>query len=139
MRVIDTAAALARALDQPLDPDLKRLLTTRRDQLGGIDNTARFVIAHPGDSLASVEAALGFPIATNLVDGSVYPDPDFTPSWEHVRWHSGGWAEVVFILFDDGAAEVLLAQAGQGADPVLSGLLNDHAAPALERIGPATA
>ena len=66
MFIIKGEADLARALASPLDADLKRLLSLRRDQLlhdtdYELDELAKFVIAQPGDPLDALEAALGFP------------------------------------------------------------------------------
>ena len=67
MHIIDTRAALARALDQPLDPDLRRFLTTRLAELGEhVWEAARFIVVEVGDTLAEAEAAIGFPF---LLDG----------------------------------------------------------------------
>lgn len=44
MLVINSGRDLERALTQPLDPGIKRLLLLRRDQLGEIEGSARFVV-----------------------------------------------------------------------------------------------
>lgn len=126
MLTIDTDARLARALDQPLGAAVHRLLTLRREQLGSIEGIAAFHLVEAGDTLADVEAVLGFPIATDLIEGTSYPDPDFTPSWESAELHSGGVYEIVYVLTDDGYAHVLLVPDRDDTDPVLRSLLRDH-------------
>lgn len=126
MLIIDTPAALARALDQPLDPDLRRLLELRREQAGAGLEAARFIIVEVADTTASVEAAIGFPLL--LHDGG-----DVAPAWEWAERHDGGWIEVVFVLSDDGPADVLLVPERDGTDADLINLLHLHAADDLER------
>lgn len=129
MQIIDTAAALARALDQPLDPALRALLVTRRDQLGShVEEAARFIVVEPPDTLADVEAAVGFPIA---IEGE--------PTWEWTQRHGGGWVEIVVVLSDDGPADVVLVRDADGSDPELTRLLHDHTAPAADQEATETA
>lgn len=124
MLIIDSNAAMAAALDGPLEPELRRLLTIRRDQLDGYDldlaDMARIVVVAAGDSLTDVEAALQLPIATNLVDGSTIGTSNFTPSWEYAERHPSGWTEIVYILSDDGFGLVLMVPDVDGIDPTLS-------------------
>lgn len=117
MLIINTTAALGRALQQPLDHSLHRLLTTRRDQLGdSMEEAARFLIIEPPDTLADMEAAIGFSIATD--DG---------PSWEWMEQHDGGWAEIVFVFSDDAPADVLLVPTWSDIDVDLIALIQRHA------------
>lgn len=115
MLIIDSTAAMARALDQPLDPDLKRLLGLRRDQLA----EARFIVVDASDTIASIERAIGFPL---LLDDQ--------PTWEWAERH-GSVIEVAFIFGD--AADVLLVPDRDGTDAALIALLHLHAAEDLER------
>lgn len=138
MLIIDSTAAMAVALDQPLDPALRRLLTTRRDQLAGagdLGHAARFLVVEPRDTLADVEAALGFPIITGVEDGVRLDDPDAVPCWEWAENHDGGWVEAAFVYSEDGAADVLLVCEGQGIDPNLIALLRHHAPYGHENLG----
>lgn len=123
MLIIDTAAAMAHALDRPLDPDFRQLLTLRRDQAG---DAARFIVVQPGDTIISIEEAIGFPVM--LHDGD-----DAAPAWEWAQRHDGGWIEVVFVLSDDGPADVLLVPDRDGTDADLIALLHIHTAADLER------
>ena len=125
MNIIKTALALERALASPIDADLHRILTLRRDQLGeNFGDYAHFIIVGPGDRLADVEAALGFPIATNIY-GIGYGQPDFQPCWEWVEHHSGLF-ELVFVL-DDELATVVLVPDDPGTDPTLLQLCREFA------------
>ena len=61
----------------------KRLLTKRRDQLGGtITDDVQIVIIQPGDTLEDVEQHLGFSVFQNPGDGSRWGQPDFSPGFE---------------------------------------------------------
>jgi hypothetical protein len=59
MFVIRTAEEMARALDSPLDPELKRILAEHWARLADYDlplsDLAQFVIAQPGDTLGDLE------------------------------------------------------------------------------------
>lgn len=124
---IRCSAEMARALDSPLDDDLKALLRHRRDQLlDGFDDydlgeLTHFTVATASDTAASIEAALGFDPTVNLVDGSRLGDPDFTPSWEWIERHAG-WVEIAFVLTDDGFGHVLLIPDDADIDPTLLAL-----------------
>lgn len=134
MLIIDSLEAMARALDQPIDRDLKRLLARRRDQLladtGGdcdLKELALFVVVEPGDSLPAIEEAAGYPVVT---DGG----------FEWVERH-GRWFEAVTILSDDGFGTVLVVPDSQGVDATLLECLREEAEPeqpstaALDREG----
>lgn len=94
----DRAAIRAAARDPTLDPALRALLTLRHEQLGGAG--AHLHVLDPGDTVADAEAAAGWPLT---IDGE--------QQWEWGERHPG-WTEVVFVLSDDGPAQVLLAPAG---------------------------
>lgn len=118
MNIIDTHTAMARALDQPLDPGLKRLLALRRDQMAG-DGEVRFVVVEASDTTTDIEATIGFPL---LLDDQ--------PQWEWVERH-GDIIEVAFIFGE--AADVLLVPNHDDTDANLIALLRLHAADELDR------
>lgn len=137
MRSFTTRAAVESAVaNGSLDPDLRRLLAVRARQLEddtepGVElgELAHFHVVQPGDDTAAVEAALGFPVDANLVDGARFGDPDFTPSWEWIEDHDGVW-EAAFVLSDDGFGHVLFVPDRTGIDPRLLALCRDHLTPA---------
>jgi len=119
MLTMNDGGSLARALNMPLDPRLKRLLIERRDQLGGdIVDLARFIVVQPGDSMRPLEDELGWSIFQNPADGTRFGDPEFTPGWEWLADHVHCF-ELVFIMTDDGFAHVVLIPNAQGVDPDL--------------------
>ena len=99
--------AESRALKLPIGHRLKRLLIKRRDQLGGaLENTARFIVVQPGDSMHALECELGWSIFVTP-EGHRFGEADFYPGWEWLADH-GHCFELVFILTDDGFAHVVL-------------------------------
>lgn len=126
MHIIRNSAAMAATLDNMTDTDpVKRLLQQRTIELAAyeqdIGDLACFAIIEPGDTLPAIEAELNLPIATNLIDGSRYGDPDFTPCWEWIMDHGGCW-EMPFIMTDDGYGHVLIVPNSEGIDPELLSL-----------------
>ncbi len=95
-----TIAALSQ--DAPFDPDV----------LG------YFLIVQPGDSLADIDAQLGFSILTNRWTGIRYDQPGYTPSFEILQEHAG-YFELVFVLSDDGYGVELFVPKAAGVDPEL--------------------
>ncbi|NII58345.1 hypothetical protein [Sphingomonas aerolata] len=127
MLSIRNSADLDRALDAPLEPYLRCLLTLRRDQLVGdtgldLGEFMHAIVVRVGDTLAQVEAEAGVPIATNLIDGKRLGDAEFEPSFDYVR-RCEGWLEAVIILTDDGFALVLLVPDLITVDPSITLLL----------------
>lgn len=111
MLTLTDREALRRAIRDPtLDPHLRCVLALRLDQPG-----AEFHVAGSTDTLADAEAAVGFPMII-----------DEAPCWEWTQCHPGGVIEVVFVLSDDGPAQVLLVP--ENADAAITGLLREHAA-----------
>ena len=80
------------------------------------------VVVDTGDTLAAVEQAAGLPIATNLVDGLSFPDPDFMPSWEWCQ-EDHGWFEALYVTSDDGSGAVLYVPDRDGIDPTLRAIV----------------
>ena len=119
------------ALSCPLDPQLRMLLLKRLDMLSEFSNfdlseLVHFVIVEPGDSIAAIEAELGFSPFVNFVDGARYPDPAFTFSCEWLIAH-GPWFETMFTRSDAGVGIVLLVPNRPDVEPTLLKLFNDFA------------
>lgn len=104
---------------QPIASDLASILRTRRDQLmefGDLTEIGEFVIIQPGDTMAAIDKATGWPI---LIDG--------IPTWEWVQQQPGPIFEMPFILSDSGAGHVLLVHDAEGIDPDLLDLCRSYA------------
>lgn len=106
-----TIAALSE--DYPYDPDV----------LG------YFLIVQPGDSLATINAQIGFDILANRWTGIRYDQPGYTQSFEVLDEHAG-YYELVFVLSDDGFGIELFIPKADGVDPELLSMCSLYAAPA---------
>jgi len=130
MLIIDTPSAMTRAIATTNNPWLRRRLLLRRDQLFDADclvgDLGPLIVVLPGDTLADVERAAGLPIATNLVDGAVFPAPDYMPSWEACE-RDHGWYEITYVLSDDGSGAVIFLPDRDGVDPTLRAIARAHA------------
>lgn len=119
MITIESSADLACFTASSASVRLARILKFRAHQLVDDDNDlgrwAHMTVVEPPDTLLAIEAEVGFLVLTNLIDGTRFGDPDFTPSWEWIEDH-GGWFELVFILTDDGFAHVLFVADREGVD-----------------------
>lgn len=120
MLIITDAAALARALDSPLDAEIRALLALRWGQLradtGGdyeLCELVQFVVAQPHDEVAAIETDIGFPLFTE-------------PAFEWVQDH-GGWFESIVILSDDGFGIALFVPDRDGIDPRMLSVMRDQA------------
>jgi hypothetical protein len=129
MRSFTTRAAVwAAAADPALDPRLRALIAARARQLEddtepGVElgDLAHFHAVQSGDDMTAVNAALGFPVDANLVDGVRFGSADFCPSWEWIKHHDG-WFEAAFVVSGDGFGHVLLVPDRPDTDPRLLAL-----------------
>lgn len=88
------------------DPELRALLQTTIAALSpdasfDPDELGYFLIVQPGDSLAMLDALLGFSILTNRWTGIRYDQPGYTQAFEILDEHDH-WFELVFLLDDSG-------------------------------------
>jgi hypothetical protein len=127
MHIIDSSAAMAKALGAPISDTIKRLLALRRDQLCEFESydlgeLGRWLIVESGDTLTEIEAAAGILIANACPS----PNPDHAPPWEWVLDH-GNVYEAPIIMSDDGFGTVLIVPDQVGIDPTLLRLLRTNA------------
>lgn len=121
MIVIRTAEDMARALDSPLDPELKVLLQSHWGRLSeydgyALDDLALFIIIQPNDTLTAIDEVAPRPIIGGGAAFAILPEI----ICEHARW-----IELVFILSDDGFGLVLLVPKDVVVDPILAAALQD--------------
>lgn len=129
MLSLHNTASMQLVIDVHPDPELVALLSLRMAQLvqtHGIDlsDLAHFLVVEPGDRLCQIEAQLGFTPLQNIVDGSFYGDPDFTPSWEWIGFHAG-WIEIAYVFSDDGFGTIIYVQRADGVEPDLIALCDE--------------
>ena len=108
---IRSNADFDRAMADPMDRDLRRLLTLRRDQLltgadADLGELVHLIAANRRDTLAAVEAEAGFPLV-----GKEAPI-------EWVQLHPCGWVEAAAMLTDDFALAVFVRNC-VSSDPAL--------------------
>ncbi|QXQ06836.1 hypothetical protein KX816_01855 [Sphingosinicellaceae bacterium] len=123
---ISQLAGLPASLERLVGP----LLKMRVNQLASpadsqLCSFARFLVVEAGDSMAAIDAELGFPVRQNLIDGSRFGQPGFEPSWEWIQDH-GGFFELVFVMTDDGFAHVVLVLDNEGVDRALLSLCRHY-------------
>lgn len=110
------------------DPAIRRLVEQRIDDLGKPDGSEEsfdlvelgyFVIVEAGDSIATIDAQLGFSILANRFSGICFGQPGFVPSFEFVEEFSGCF-ELVYILDQSGfGIEVLVPKVAGIASELL--------------------
>lgn len=109
LSLTDRASVRAAARDPTLDPPIRAVLRLRLKQLG--DTGADFHVVTARDTVADVEAAVGFPLS---IDGE--------PCWEWSRRHPG-CTELTFILSDDGHAQVVILPDRRDIDAELTAIV----------------
>ena len=111
-----------------LDPELSELLAAhvkRLSEYEGCDlsELVNFIVFEECDTVADLDAALGFPVMANRFDGCRYGEPGFNPSWEAIEEHIN-WFELVYVLSDDGFGIVMFIP--KRADPELLKMLQQY-------------
>jgi hypothetical protein len=113
-----------------MNPWLKRRLVLRDNQLFNADcrvgDLGPILIVQSNDTLEDVERAAGVPIATNLVDGAIFPHVNFTPSWETCEGDHG-WYEITYVTSDDGSGVVIFVPDRDGIDATLRAIVLKYA------------
>lgn len=131
MLSLRTTAAMERVLRLPLDQQLRTLLEQRMEQLrvnyqGNLGEIVEFHVVELGDTQREIEAALSFPILQNVIDGTVFGDPDFTPCWEWMGDH-GRWFELVYLFTDDGYGTIVFVPNDPGIEFDLHSICLEYA------------
>lgn len=88
------------------DPELRHLIQKTIAALSpdgpyNADELGYFLIVEPGDTLATINAKIGFDILANRWTGKRFDQPGYTPSFELVEEHAG-YYEMVFVISDSG-------------------------------------
>lgn len=118
------------------DPELRHLIQkTIRDLSpdGPYDPAVLgyFLIVEPGDTLATINAKIGFDILANRWTGKRFDQPGYTQSFEILDEHAG-YYEMVFVISDSGwGAEVFVPKpAGTAVNADLLAMCARYATPA---------
>ncbi len=94
-----------------------------------LDGDVHFIIVQAGDSVADIESECGFPILTNIVDGSQFGDDEFVPCAEVIESHQHCY-ELAFVFSDDAPETVLFVPKVIGIDAQLIAMLQSFSVPA---------
>jgi hypothetical protein len=119
LTLTDRAAVEAAIDDTTLDPQLRALLGARARQLEDdtepdveLGELAHFHAVQPGDTLDTVEEALGM----TFEDG---------PLWEWIE-HHGSYYEAAFVVSDDGFGHILFVPDHADTDASILAFCKDH-------------
>lgn len=117
MKSLRSSADLARVLNEPLDTNLREVLTLRRDQWLededlDLSDLVHVIIVEPGDTLSDVESEGGL----SLLD----------PGFEFVALHEG-YLEAVVVTSQDGFGVAYFVLDHEDVDPHLLSLFRAHA------------
>lgn len=115
------------------DEALRCLIRQRFAELAEVDGDAfdelaEFWLVEPGDTVETLAATTGLPIAHGWCSDARYPDPDFAPGWEVLEAHPTGF-EMVFVTSDSGFGTVFWIPATGSDDPLLT-MCAEYASPA---------
>ena len=128
MQIFSESKVIEKVVEVYPDLELRKLLATHVERLKefddySLDQLVRFVVMEHNDTVADLDATLGFPIMTNRFDGVRFGEPSFNPSWEAIEEHIN-WFELVYVLSDDGFGVVVFVP--KHADPELLGMLQQY-------------
>ncbi len=114
------------ALHSALDPELRRLLTDRIDDIKACDlgDLTHILVIQPGDSEADIVGEIGFSPLIDRIDGTRHA-PDVSPDWDWAEAHSGWW-ELVYTVGNSGFAFLLFVADADGVLPELCALCRRH-------------
>ncbi len=118
MIIIRDSAAMA-SIDDPIV----------QQRFSELDGDVHFVIVQVGDSVADIESECGFPILTNMVDGSQFGDDEFVPCAEVIESHLHCY-ELAFLFSDDAPETILFVPKVVGIDAQLIAMCQSFAVPA---------
>ena len=128
MQILRDSKSIEEGARSWLDPELRELLAAHVKSLNEyegfeLSELVSFIVFEVCDTVADLDAALGFPIMANRFDGVRFGEPGFSPSWEAIEEHIN-WFEMVYVLSDDGFGVVVLVS--KHADPELLKMLQQY-------------
>lgn len=102
MQIIHTPADTASITNLELRTCIEKTISDLiEDYQYDLDVLGYFLIVESGDSLATLNAQLGFDILANRFSGIFFDQPGYTQSFEVLDEHAN-WFEMVFIVDDSG-------------------------------------
>jgi hypothetical protein len=120
--------------DAIADPELRHLIektiaALSPDGTYDSDVLGYFLIVQPGDSIATINAQIGFDILANKWTGIRFDQPGYTPLFEVLEEHTG-YFELVFLIDDSGYGIEVFIPKTAGIDADLLAMCARHVIPA---------
>lgn len=100
----DSASIRAPVADPTLAPLIARLIEDLSEYGCELEELVQVIVIEPGDSVAEIDAELGFPLLERPLDV--------------IEAHEG-WIELTIVLSDDGFGVVVYVPVRPGVDPDL--------------------
>ena len=126
MHVIRTESDLRALEDLYLLALIRQRIADTAEFVDTFGELVFFVVVQPGDDIAAVDVALGFPVMANRFDGTTFGKPGFTPSWDVLEEHAGFY-ELVYVLSDDGSGVTVFVSKTDGVSPELLSMCRQFA------------
>ncbi len=116
------------ALDQELDPKLRKLLEkwVRHTVGSGLESLTHIAAFCPKDTEAELVAEIGLSPLVDPVSGARYNDAEYQPFWDGLTYEDGWW-EMVVTVGSSGFAYILLIADAEGVYPELIALCRAYA------------
>ena len=130
LSIYDSASA-KEALNQPLDPDLRKCITAKLEQAkaAGLADLTHILVIQPGDTEAAIISEIGFSPLRNPTDCIRFGEPDFQPHWAWLQ-DAGGWYEMIVTIGNAGFAYLIFVMKAEGVPPDLPSMCSAYATPA---------
>lgn len=128
MQMLRDSKSIEEGAGSCFEPELRKLLAAKVKRLNEyegyeLSEMVNFIVFEECDTVANLDAALGFSVMANRFDGCRYGEPGFSPSWEAIEEHIN-WFEMVYVLSDDGFGVVVFVS--KRADPELLKMLQQY-------------
>lgn len=129
LSIYDSASA-KEALNQPLDPNLRKCITAKLEQAkaAGRADLTHILVIQPGDTEAVVIDEIGFSPLGDPADGTRFGEPGFQPYWAWLE-DAGGWHEIIVTIGNAGFAYLIYVMRAEGVLPDLLAMCSAHALP----------
>jgi hypothetical protein len=126
LSIYDEASA-DEALNQPLDPALRSILTGRLADAAaiGLADLTHIVAIQPGDTEAMLTDELGWSPLVNPIDEIRYGETGFMPFWSWLE-DLTDYYEIIVSSGNAGFAYLLLVQQAKGVLPDLLRMCREH-------------
>lgn len=133
LSIHDTASA-EEALNQPLDPDLRKCISAKLEQAqaAGLADLTHILVIQPGDTEATIIGEIGFSPLCNPLDGDRFGHPDFQPYWAWLH-DAGGWYEIIVTVGNAGFAYLIFVTKEEGVLSDLLAMCSAHTIPATDK------